>query len=225
MEKDTIQTKRPTLLGMIFSPGEQFERVKERPVIWLPLIILTVLTTLVALYVTVNLDFTAISGMEMTPEQEQMVKVSGVVSAILGGLVGTPISYLIFAAIFLGISKLAKSEVSFKQMFSLIIHVSFISLIGQVLNQVIIVAIGANPSIMITSLQSIIAAEGALGRILSVIEVFSIWYYILMALGLMKVANLSKLQACIIVGIFFIIGLIIAAVTPPIAPIDGGGQF
>ncbi|MGM0873455.1 MAG: Yip1 family protein [Bacillota bacterium] len=213
MEQETTQTKKPSLFGMIFSPGEQFERIREKPVIWLPLILLSILAMIVAIFVTMNVDYAAISGMEMSAEEEEMAKIFAVVIGALGGLFGTPISYLIFGGILFGIAKIAKSSVTFKQMFSLMIFISFISMIGQIINQVIIVAIDGDPYIMLTSLNSFIGADGALGAVLGVIEVFSIWYYILLAIGLVKVATLSKPVAYIITIVFFSISLIIAAIS------------
>jgi hypothetical protein len=213
MEQETIQNKKPSLFGMIFSPGEQFERIREKPVIWLPLILLSILAMIVAIFVTMNIDYAAISGMEMSAEEEEMTKIFAVVVGTLGGLIGTPISYLIFGGILFGIAKIAKSSITFKQMFSLMIFISFISMIGQIINQLIIVAIDGDPYIMLTSINSFIGAEGAIGAVLGVIEVFSIWYYILLAIGLIKVARLSKPVAYIITIVFFSISLIIAAIS------------
>jgi hypothetical protein len=222
MEEETVQTKKPSLFGMIFSPGKQFERIREKPVIWLPLILLSLLSMIVAIFVTMNIDYAAISGMEMSAEEEEMTKIFAVIVGALGGLFGTPISYLIFGGILFGIAKIAKSTVTFKQMFSLMIFVSFISMIGQILNQLIIVAIDGDPYIMLTSLNSFIGAKGALGAVLGVIEVFSIWYYILLAIGLVKVANLSKPAAYIITIVFFSLSLIIAAIS---GALEGLAQF
>jgi hypothetical protein len=222
MEEGTVQTKKPSLFRMIFSPGKQFERIREKPVIWLPLILLSLLAMIVAIFVTMNIDYAAISGMEMSAEEEEMTKIFAVIVGALGGLFGTPISYFIFAGILFGIAKIAKSTVTFKQMFSLMIFVSFISMIGQILNQLIIVAIDGDPYIMLTSLNSFIGADGALGAVLGVIEVFSIWYYILLAIGLVKVANLSKPAAYIITILFFSLSLIIAAIS---GALEGLAQF
>ncbi|TXC92150.1 YIP1 family protein [Metabacillus litoralis] len=215
MEREEIQTKKPSVFGMVFSPVEQFERMKEKPVIWLPLIALSIISMIVTILVTLNLevDYGSMSGIEMTPDEIAVMETINLVTAILGGLLGTPISYVIFALILYGISRIAKSKVGFKQMFSLVIFVSFISVIGQVINQSIIIAIGGDPVVYLTSLNSFIEAKGALGGILSGIEVFSIWYYILLGIGLVKVANLSKAAAYTITIIFYLIMLIIAAIS------------
>lgn len=212
MDQETIQTKKPSLFGMIFQPEEQFERIREKPVIWLPLIIISLLGTVIAVLAAFNVDYSTVPGMEGMPaDQIELSKMFGIIFGGIGALFGTPIGFLIFGGILFGITKIAKSPVTFKQMFSLIIFTSIISTIGQLLNQLIIYAIGSDPTVMLTSINSFIGAEGALGAVLGAIEVFNIWYYILLGLGLVKVAQLSKPAAYTITVIFFILGLIVAA--------------
>lgn len=213
MEQETVQVQKPSLFGMIFSPGEQFERMRERPVIWWPLILVTILMTAVAVLTALGTDYSAVPGLEMSAEDQEMMKIFGAVGAGVAGFFGTPISFLIFGLILWGIAKIAKSNVTFKQMFSLMIFISFITMIGQLLNQLIILAIAGDPTILLTSLNSFVGATGILGAVLGTIEVFSIWYYILLALGLIKVAMLSKPVALTITIIFFAIGIGIAAIT------------
>ncbi|MBM7603529.1 hypothetical protein JOC75_001499 [Metabacillus crassostreae] len=212
--RETIRIKKPTLYGMIFSPREQFERIKAGPVIWLPLILLSIVSMCVAIFVTLNIDieYGAVYGLELTDDEISVMKAINLVLATLGGLLGAPISYAIFALILLGISRMIKAEVGYKQLFSLIIYVSFISMIGQVINQFFIMMIDGNPAVYLTSLNGFIRANGVLGGMLGVIEVFSIWYYILLGIGLVKVANISKPVAYTIMVIFFIITLIVAAI-------------
>lgn len=212
MEQESIKLKKPSLFGMIFSPGEQYERIREKPVIWVPLILLTLLTTIVTTLSALNIDYSTLPGMGMTPEDIEMAKTFGVVGAAIGGFFVTPLTFLFFGLIFWGIAKIAKSDATFKQMFSLTIFTSFIVGIGQLLNQLIIMAIDGDPTIMLTSLNSFIGATGALGAVLGTIEVFGIWYYFLLAIGLVKVARLFKPTAYIIAIVFFILGLIFAAV-------------
>jgi hypothetical protein len=213
MDQETVQIKKPSLFGMIFSPGEQFERIREKPVIWFPLILLTIVMTVVSLMSALNIDYSALPGMEMTAEDAEIAKTFGVVGAAITGFFAAPIGYLFFALIFWGITKIAKSDATYKQMLSMTIFSSFIVTIGQLLNQLIIMAIDGDPFMITTSLNSFIGETGVLGAILNSIEVFNIWYYFLLAIGFIKVAKLSKTTAIIITIIFFVLGLIIAAVS------------
>lgn len=211
LEQETIQSKKPSIFGMIFSPIEQFERIRVKPVIWLPLVLLTIIATIMGVLVVLNTDPATVPGVEMSAEELEMVKVFGVVVGVLGGLIGTPLVFVVMAAILLGVSKIFKSDVTFKKMFSLIIFISFITVIGQILNQLIILAINSDPVVTLTSLNSFIGADGVLGAVFSAIEVFNIWYTILLAMGLVKVANLSKPTAYTISIVYFLIGIAFAA--------------
>ena len=223
MEQETVQSKKPSLFGMIFQPGEQFERMREKPVVWLPLIILSILGALIGVLAALNVDYSTVPGMEGMPaDQIELSKMFGIIFGGIGALFGTSIGFLGFGGILFGIAKIAKSPVSFKQMFSLIIFTSFITTIGQVLNQLIIYAIGSDPTVMVTSINSFVGAEGVTGAILGTIEVFNIWYYIIFGLGLVKVAQLSKPAAYTITIIFFALGLIVAAVS---GALEGLAQF
>jgi hypothetical protein len=212
MEQEIIQRKKPSLFGMIFSPGEQFERLREKPVIWIPLILFTVLMTVVAAISALNADYSAVPGMEMSPEELEMAKTFGIAGAAVVGFFVTPITYLIIALIFWGISKIAKSDATFKQMLSFTIFSSFITIIGQIFNLLITMAIDGDPFIMLTSVNSFVGADGILGAVLSTIEVFTIWYYILLTMGLVIVGKLSKPAATIITIVFFILQLLFAAI-------------
>ena len=48
-----IKVEKPSLLGTIWSPGEQFERIRERPKVWGPLAIIALLFTILSGYFVV----------------------------------------------------------------------------------------------------------------------------------------------------------------------------
>ncbi|MBO1514550.1 hypothetical protein I7822_23255 [Metabacillus sp. BG109] len=83
-------------------------------------------------------------------------------------------------------------------------------------------AIDGDPAIMLTSVNSFVGADGVLGAVLSTIEVFTIWYYILLTMGLIIVGKLSKPAATIITIVFFVLGLLFAALG---GAIEGMTQF
>ncbi|MBO1514551.1 YIP1 family protein [Metabacillus sp. BG109] len=113
MEQETIQKKKPSLFGMVFSPGIQFERIREMPVIWVPLILFTVIMTIVSAITVLNVDYSTVSGMEMSPEELEMAKTFGIAGAAVVGFFVTPITYLFFALVFWGIAKIAKSDATY----------------------------------------------------------------------------------------------------------------
>ena len=115
---------------------------------------------------------------------------------------------LIATVIYLIIAKIARSEVSFKQLFSMNTYIMMISALSMILNGIGVALLGGTAGTMYTSLGSLIGAEGTMGALLTSIEVFAIWGMILQAIGLQKVANFSKGLAWTIVIVFFAIGII-----------------
>lgn len=41
---ETEKVKNPSLFGLITHPGEQFERMREKPAVWFPLVIVLLLS-------------------------------------------------------------------------------------------------------------------------------------------------------------------------------------
>ncbi|MRX71617.1 DUF1282 domain-containing protein [Bacillus lacus] len=211
---ETEQVRKPSLLGMIFSPGEQFDRIRMKPIVLVPLLIVVILGTLIAFLVVSSTDYSAVlteQGLPAEGEEAAAFQLITQLTGVIGGIIIVPLVILISAAIYFAVTKIAGSDVSFKQIFSLSIFLSFISTLGGVLNTLLAAALNLDPEVYLTSLQSLVGAEGALGGILSGIEVFSIWVTVLSALGLQKVAGLSKTASWVIAIILFIGGLILAA--------------
>src|SRR6478735_8247381 len=94
--------------------------------------------------------------------------------------------------------------------FSLNLFVTFITAIGQLINTG--VAALAHTSANVTSLNGMVGAKGAMGGVFTSIEIFSIWGLIRTAVGLQKVANVSKAASIITVIILFILGAAISGV-------------
>ncbi|CAM3763221.1 Yip1 family protein [Mesobacillus zeae] len=196
---------KPSLLGMYTSPGDQFERIRVNPRIWMPLAIVTILSVIGSALIAMGMDASFFIEMGTPKDQaETVVGFTKIVTVITGFL--TPIfTVLISSAIYLAIAKIAGSEVKFKQLFSMNSHIMIISITGLILNGIVNLAIGGNPEVLVTSLAGLLNQEktGAL----SAIELFSIWNLILVAIGLQKVGRLSKGLSWTVAIIFFLISV------------------
>ncbi|MDT0148688.1 Yip1 family protein [Priestia aryabhattai] len=205
-----VQEKgRPSIFGFITSPVVQFEKMKSTPVIWGPLllvIVLTLATTLLAVY-------TPQAQETLQQQKEAGIEVNPIFSMI-GGTVGGVIAIvatLAFTSLILFlIAKLGTGKTTYRQMFSMNLFVTFITAIGQLINTG--VAALAHTSANVTSLNGLVGAKGAIGGVFTSIEIFSIWGLILTAVGLQKVANLSKAASIITVIVLFILGAAISGV-------------
>ncbi|WP_394232410.1 YIP1 family protein [Niallia oryzisoli] len=210
MEKD-VQAKKPgpNLLGMIWRPGEQFSRIRENPRIWIPLLVVTILN--IAAYLIIAMSMTADDLMlpGMTAQEAEMTLAIAKATTAVSGFAAPIFAILFSSLIHFIIVKIARKKTSFKQLFSMNTHISFISAIGVLVNFAIMAAIGASSAEgYITSLAYVLNSKSA---IIEAFELFSIWTMILTALGLHKVGQLSKAVSITIVIIFFLITLGIAA--------------
>lgn len=208
MENQTeIITKeqKPSLLGMFTSPGEQFERIKQTPKIWVPLLIISILYAVGMTLMALSMDASTLIGQGIPDDQVDLIlgitKITVAVTGILTPIIGV----LISSAIQLIITKIASSPVTFKQLFSMNTYIMVIGAAGVILNTAIRYAIGGNPEIYVTSLAGLLNQDKA--GILGSFEVFTIWTTIVTAIGLHKTAQLSKGLAWTIAIVFFIIGI------------------
>lgn len=203
MSEEYKAVEKPSLFGMIFSPTEQFQRIKEKPIIWGAMFIVSILTAVGSYFMAMGIDtsqFEDIPGMD-------------VFTQVTYGFIGLfiPIfSVLITSFIHWIIVKIARSETTFKQLFSMNTYIMLIFALGTLLNGILTPLLDGDGETMFTSLASIIDAEGAALGLFQSLEVFSIWgSVILTAFGLHIVGNLSKRAAWIAsITIFVIMTLI-----------------
>lgn len=206
MQEET-QVEKPKLLGMIWSPSEQFERIRELPKIWGALIIVTIITMIVAMAQAASVDVTEFA--DIPGVDADSFKMFSMITAMVTGIFIPVFSVLILSAIYLLIAKIVRSEVSFKQLFSLNTYLYFISALGGIVNALVSLLVGGGePGVLYTSLSSILGADGSLGTILTNFEIFTIWGVILTAMGLERVARFSKGVAWGVAIGFFLIGIL-----------------
>ncbi|MCF8890939.1 Yip1 family protein [Priestia megaterium] len=209
LSPDKQQGDKPSIFKFITSPILQFEKMKSNPVIWGPLLltlILTALTSILAVY-------TPEAQEALQQQKEAGLEVSHTLSIVMGAVGGViaMIPTLAFMGLILFlVAKLGMGKTTYRQMFSLNLFVTFITVIGQLINTG--VAVLAHTSANVTSLNGLVGAKGAMGGVLTSIEIFSIWGFILTAVGLQKVANLSKVASVITVVVLFILGAAIAGI-------------
>ncbi|MGM9923188.1 MAG: Yip1 family protein [Bacillus sp. (in: firmicutes)] len=216
MEQKTVE--KPSLFGIIWSPVEQFEKIRNRPRIWIPLLIVSALYVIGTYFSISQLDYTELLGDAVPAEQLDMAVMVGMITGMIASLFTPILSILISSAIFMLIAKIAASDVSFKQLFSMNTYISLIGALGLVLNGLIGMAIGKSFELSITSLAGVMGSQNA---VLGAIELFTIWGTILTAIGLHKVAGLSKGLAWTVTIVFFLISLGFAYITTALSGMNG----
>ncbi|MGF7086331.1 hypothetical protein JOD24_000159 [Kroppenstedtia sanguinis] len=99
LQTSAQEVKKPSLFGVLFSPTEQFERIRNKPRFGMALTIVIVLsviiTTLTGLALAENPVYLEKAGVEeagLPPEAVTAITVGGM---MIGSLVGIPISLLL----------------------------------------------------------------------------------------------------------------------------------
>ena len=208
-EQQGISLEKPSLFGMFLEPKKQFERLKDNPIILVPFIIIAVLTTIGMFVMMSQIDFIAQDPelAKMGEDELMFVTIFTQVIFVITGILAPAVSILVSSLVYFIVAKIAKSEVSFKQLFSMNTFIYIISILGIFVNALAFFAVdNPNPDVYLTSLNSMVEADGALGVLFTSIEIFSIWNIILTAIGLQIVARFSKgLSWGLVIGIFVLL--------------------
>ncbi|WP_170885534.1 YIP1 family protein [Bacillus alkalicellulosilyticus] len=208
IDNEQEQVKQhPSMLGIVWSPIEQFERIKEKPKVLVPMIILTLIWGIAGAMLSFGMDIKWLLA-SIPPEQHaEFAQMESFlrISSFIGYLITPIVVILIVSAIMLLISKATTSEVTFKQLFSMNVFISFIGALSLLVNGGLAILLDVDPMIPITSVGNMMQAEGVAGAILNQVELFAVWGVILTALGLIKVANFHRVLAWSVSIIFTLV--------------------
>ncbi|PFV77213.1 hypothetical protein COL05_20760 [Bacillus sp. AFS059628] len=200
--------EKPSLFGMITSPGVQFERMKTTEKVWGMFFIVALLQGLVGglnSYIT----YTSPEMIEMQKKlggefAKQGSLVSDVISGTIWGIVGVMIATLVIAAIYKVFMMFYGNDTSYKKIVMIIVYADIIVIIGGLINGVIALILGAGPTAY-TSLGPLFDQGSLAYGIGNTVELFYLWNLVLIWLGLQVTAGLSKVKAAIPIIVLFII--------------------
>ncbi|MGB4649545.1 MAG: YIP1 family protein [Acetivibrionales bacterium] len=213
------------LIWLFASPGRLMEELAEKPrvLFWL---ILGSVTTAVPFAVRMPLyeemvrksiaaqsEYLESFGLEMTPEMIE----AGLSSGLVTGLVTMPfqaaVVFLLTALLYYIIMRIMGGEGKFKAYLSVVVHAGIISVLYTLMLTAISYYTGSlHQTAALTSLASLVSPEDVdpyVYGFLAGIDVFTIWRYVLMAIGFTAVSKLKKKHVYIVTAIIFIIGLVI----------------
>ncbi|MPQ26063.1 Yip1 family protein [Bacillus paralicheniformis] len=191
------QVKKPSLFGIIASPVRQFERMRERPAIWLPMIIVLALSAF-SVYMVYR-ELSQSFGLNINPGLAATSKVFQ-----------TLIFFVLSALVLLLISKIGNGKTSFICMMSLSIFATFVTAIRDVITSLVFYFSNSPVAFTFASLAGYIPAEEPLVSVLGMFDLFTIWSYALVAVGLQKAAGASKRASWIGVAVLFIFMLVLS---------------
>jgi hypothetical protein len=213
MTTEETKLNKPSIFKFITSPSLEMEKIKQKPTIWIPLLIILLLGLIqVAIYSYIpNVISTGEAQMREVGMATEGLQMFTLISSLIGIVIVTPIILVISAAIMIAIAKIFKGQGTFKSYFSVSIFIMFISNIGSLFNTILAYFMDGKPQY--TSLNGILNVTGNIGGLYGSIEIFAIWTSILTGFVFYKIANLSK-GISIGLGIAtFILGLVIGLAT------------
>ena len=228
------------LWGTLFSPGETFQDVNRKPTIIVPIVLGIILAVVGGAFFNwkVKPDWDRIfraqvqkqidRGRAMTPEQvEQQVEFSKKLVPIFPviGAVFTPIVYLIVAGVFALGMMLIQAKTTFKKILSVVSWSYTATALVQSLVFIAVVLVqdqetlnSIDPTQGVNIVPSNAGAflpsgtSGAVMALASSLDVFSIWYLVLLAIGLAAVAGARKITAKKTGGLVFGIWIVFVLV-------------
>ncbi len=200
--------KKPSFFGIITSPSIQFARMKEKAPIGIPLVIMIVLMAITGSMVAyLGLRNPIIK--DLPAEIKIPVGVTlgmGIVGAVFGGV----IMFFIVAAFYKLCMVIMSNDTPYMKLFAVVLYSSLISSIGVLINGLISLAVGGF-DVSYTSLAPLVGDNQMLKLIAANFDIFHIWYYVVLAIGLRIVAGLSKNKAIVLVVIVFLLGIALSS--------------
>ncbi|PFE00008.1 hypothetical protein COE15_20225 [Bacillus cereus] len=204
-----VSGEKPSLLGMITSPGLQFERMKNSDAVWGTFWLMTVLggvmgTLMSYLY---SKDPASIAtNKELGFDEVPLVFTLG--GGFLFSALVIIITFFLGAVVYKVLMMFMSNDTPYKKLLTITVYSSVITVLGGIINMVIAFILGGNGQEMYTGLGPVFASTGGVVHgILKQFEIFAIWGLVVTGLGLHITAGLSKKQATILVIVFFILTL------------------
>ncbi|QWG58699.1 DUF1282 domain-containing protein [Bacillus mycoides] len=208
-----VSGEKPSLFGMITSPGLQFERMKTSEKVWGMFFLVALLQGLVGGLTTYVVN----TSPEMIKMQKELGELAGqssitseVIYGIGSGFVGAMIGALFVAAIYKIFMMFFGNDTSYKKLLMIVVYANIALIIGGLINGVIALILDGGAT-QYTSLGPLFEQGSLAYGIGNTIEVFYLWNLVLIWLGLQATAGLSKVKAAIPIIVLFIIKAVFLA--------------
>lgn len=201
------------IVGVFFSPSETFASIARRPDIGVPLTILLLCSVLIGAIIGLKVDFAAAALENMPPnasaaQMEQGAKMAGTIGRISSFVspVFVIIGLVIIAGVLLLAFRIMGGEGNFQQAFSVVTYASMPSVVKSLIMGIVILARGGVPG---TEMETLVLSNPAflveqkahpvLFSALTSLDVFTIWYVILLVIGFAAISRFSKAKSATII--------------------------
>ena len=193
--------QKPSLLKMFWRPKEQFVKIRSNPIIATPLIVVTVIYIMASMVKALLIRAEDLMLPGMTVQEADMVAATAKAFTAMSGFISPVFTILFMTLIYFIILKIARKNTTFKQLFSMNTYIFVVQAVGLFVNSLLMMVIDSSSGSAITSL----ALFNRDWSMLNAIELFTIWKFVLTAIGFHLVGQLSKSTSIILVIVLFII--------------------
>jgi hypothetical protein len=137
----------------------------------------------------------------MSVQEADMVAATAKAFTAMAGFISPVFTILLTTVIYFIILKIARKNTTFKQLFSMNTYIFVVQAVGLLVNSLLMMLIDSSSGSAITSL----ALFNRDWSMLNAIELFTVWKFVLTAIGFHLVGQLSKSTSIILVIVLFII--------------------
>ncbi len=210
--------------GMFFWPGKAMDNLAERPRIVFPFIFLPVIQLIAMLLMipmykefarNATVEYASKQNLEMTSEQLDKAVNMAMISGPVSGAVGVVITWVLGALILWGIIKLFKGQGSFKQILSITGYAGVITVLSTVVHVIKTNITGVYDLFSYTSMAVLMPKMDGnfIYGMAKFLDVFSLWHYVVIAIGVAAVSKMPKKKAYFIVAAIFVMQVLYAGIT------------
>jgi hypothetical protein len=193
--------QKPSLLKMFWRPKEQFVKITSNPIMATPLIVVTVIYIMASMVKALFIRAEDLLLPGMTAQEADMVAATAKAFTAMSGFISPVFTILLTTIIYFIILKIARKNTTFKQLFSMNTYIFVVQAVGLLINSLLMMVIDSSSGSAITSL----ALFNRDWSMLNALELFTIWKFVLTAIGFHLVGQLSKSTSIILVIVLFIL--------------------
>ncbi len=212
------------IFGVLFSPGQTFRSIAERPDWLVPLLVIFVCSLVNVLVVMQHIDMTStireqLEAQHVPPDKiEQRLKAVAMIGKVSFAIapVLSIVALVIVAAIFLGAFRAFGGNGRFSHAFSITLY-SWMPFV--ILGLVTMVVVLMKGQVSVLEMQSLVHSNPAflasqlkqpvLYALLASLDVFTIWVVVLMSIGFAKMSGFSTAKSAVTVVSVFLIWIFI----------------
>lgn len=193
--------QKPSLLKMFWRPKEQFVKIASNPIMATPLIVVTVIYIMASMVKALFIRAEDLMLPGMTAQEADMVAATAKAFTAMSGFISPVFTILLTTIIYFIILKITRKNTTFKQLFSMNTYIFVVQAVGLLINSLLMMVIDSSSGSAITSL----ALFNRDWSMLHALELFTIWKFVLTAIGFHLVGQLSKSTSIILVIVLFIL--------------------